>query len=64
MKANTQQAKIFGALAFARGINAPALDENMTEMLAGRQVGDKRTAKEMQAWISGWTQANLAAIAA
>ena len=64
MKANIQQAKAFGSLAFARGINATALDENMTEMLAGRKIGDSRTMKEIQAWISGWTQANLAAISA
>lgn len=60
-KPNIQQAKTLGTIAFARGINAPALDAAMMEMIAGRQVGDSRTAKEMRAWVAGWTAANLAA---
>ena len=60
-KANTQQAKTLGSIAFARGINAPALDSAMMEMISGRQVGDSRTMKEMRAWVAGWTQANLSA---
>jgi len=62
MQANTQAAKTFGAIAFAAGIKcAPCLDRNMMEMLKGRQLGDKRTAQELKAWLSGWHQANLAA---
>jgi hypothetical protein len=60
-KPNTQQAKTLGSIAFARGINAPALDSEMMKMIADRQVGDNRTMKEMRAWVSGWTAANLAA---
>ena len=61
-KANTQAAKAFGATAFAQGVKcAPALCGQLKALFAGRQVGDKRTAPEMQAWIAGWTQANLAA---
>jgi hypothetical protein len=62
MNANTQAAKAFGAIAFASGIKcAPCLDTNMMDMLKGRTVGDKRSAQEMKAWISGWTQASLSA---
>lgn len=61
--ANTQAAKTFGAIAFAMGIKcAPALCGSLKSMIAGRQIGDKRTAKEMKAWIAGWTEANLASI--
>lgn len=59
--ANTQAAKSFGAVAFAKGlICAPALDSDMRKLIAGREIGDKRTIQELKAWISGWTQANLA----
>lgn len=62
MNANTQAAKTFGAIAFASGIRcAPCLDGNMMDMLKGRTIGDKRSAQEMKAWISGWTQASLSA---
>lgn len=62
MNANTQAAKAFGAIAFASGIKcAPCLDANMMDMLKGRTIGDKRSAQEMKAWISGWTQASLSA---
>ena len=62
MNANTQAAKAFGAIAFASAIKcAPCLDTNMMDMLKGRTVGDKRSAQEMKAWISGWTQASLSA---
>lgn len=62
MNANTQAAKNLGAIAFASGIKcAPCLDGNMMDMLKGRTIGDKRSAQEMKAWISGWTQASLAA---
>ena len=62
MNANTQAANTFGAIAFASGIKcAPCLDGNMMDMLKGRMIGDKRSAKEMKAWISGWTQASLSA---
>jgi hypothetical protein len=30
------------------------------QMIAGRQVGDSRTIKELRAWVAGWTEANLA----
>ena len=61
-KPNTQQAKTFGSIAFARGIShAPALDSNMMEMLKGRKVGDPRSIPEMKAWSRGWHEANLAA---
>lgn len=61
--ANTQAAKTFGAIAFANGIKcAPALCGDMMAMIAGRQIGDKRTIKEMNAWVAGWTEANLANI--
>lgn len=57
---NTNTAKTFGAIAFANGIKcAPCLDSNMMELLVGREIGDKRTSKEMKAWIAGWTEANL-----
>jgi hypothetical protein len=59
-KANTQQAKTFGAIAFANNINASVLDKNFTDMLAGRQIGDKRNIPEMKAWIAGWTEAQVA----
>jgi hypothetical protein len=59
-KPNTQQAKTLGTIAFANGINAPALDSAMMQMIAGRQVGDSRTIKELRAWVAGWTEANLA----
>jgi hypothetical protein len=62
MTANIQAAKTFGAIAFASGIKcAPCLDKNMMDMLKGRMVGDKRSVKELKAWISGWTQASLSA---
>ena len=62
MNANTQAAKTFGESAFASGIKcAPCLDANMMDMLKGRMIGDKRSAQEMKAWISGWTQASLSA---
>ena len=62
MKANTQTAKTFGAIAFANGIKcAPALCKDLMAMFSGRQVGDKRTMQEMKAWIAGWTEANIAA---
>ena len=60
-KPNIQQAKTLGTIAFASGINAPALDSAMMEMLKGRQVGDPRNIPEMKAWTRGWTEANLAA---
>ena len=61
-QAQTQIAKTFGAIAFASGMKCvPALDANISTLLTGRQVGDKRTMKELKAWISGWTQANIAA---
>lgn len=60
-KAQTQACKVLGNIAFARGINAPALDPEMVKMIAGRQVGDKRTVKELRAWVAGWTEANVAA---
>jgi hypothetical protein len=57
---NTNTAKTFGAIAFANGIKcAPCLDSNMMALLVGREIGDKRTSKEMKAWIAGWTEANL-----
>ena len=61
-KPNVQAAKTFGAIAFAKGMQAvPALDADLLAMFAGRKVGDKRTIPEMKAWASGWHQANAAA---
>jgi hypothetical protein len=61
-KPNIDAAKAFGSIAFAQGMPAaPALDANMTEMMKGRQIGDKRTIPELKAWHRGWTEANLAA---
>lgn len=59
-KPNTQAAKTLGAIAFANGIYAPALDGALVAMFAGRPVGDSRTVAEMKAWIAGNTQARLA----
>jgi hypothetical protein len=59
MKAQTEHAKLLGMLAFAKGINAPALDSEMQELLKGRKVSDQRTVKELKAWMAGWTNANL-----
>jgi hypothetical protein len=61
-KPNVQAAKTFGAIAFAKGMQAvPAFDADLLAMLAGREVGDTRTIPEMKAWVSGWHQANAAA---
>jgi hypothetical protein len=60
-KANTQQAKTLGALAFARGVFAAALDGEMRKLQMGRAVGDARNVPELKAWIAGNTQARLAA---
>lgn len=59
---NTDQAKTFGAIAYAKGMKcAPALDADFMATLKGRQIGDKRTIPEMKAWHQGWMQANLSA---
>ena len=61
-KPNTTAAKALGAIAFAKGMpSSPALNQEMKNMLAGRNIGDKRTVPEMKAYISGWTQACLSA---
>lgn len=64
-KANTAAAKALGSIAFAQGRQCvPALCHGFMELIAGRPVGDKRTAAELKAWIAGWTEANLQAVAA
>jgi hypothetical protein len=64
-QANVAAAKALGAIAFARGAKCvPALCAGFMELIAGRDVGDKRTAVELKAWIAGWTEANLQAVAA
>ena len=63
--ADTARAKSLGKVAFDSGINcAPCLDRNMMNMLKGREIGDPRTIKEMKAWTTAWTTANLAAAVA
>ena len=60
--ANTTLAKSLGKAAFDSGVHcAPCLDRNMMDMLKGREIGDPRTIKEMKAWTTAWTTANLAA---
>ena len=54
-------AESYGIAAFEMGKPAvPALDENLMKMLEGLSVGQS-AADLMKAWVSGWTQANLAA---
>ena len=54
-------ARAFGSVAFANGSRAvPATDANLMNLLAGEPVGGAGS-KIMQAWLAGWTQANLAA---
>jgi hypothetical protein len=51
-----------GRNAFAAGIRcAPALDPTFCATLAGSPVGNPNTIRRMDAWIRGWTLANLAA---
>lgn len=59
-KHNTQTAKTLGAIAFARGAHcAPALDAEWVRLVAGREIGDRRTLADAKAWQAGWMQANL-----
>lgn len=61
-KANTQAAKTFGSIAFAKGLMcAPCMDQNMSDLMAGRQIGDPRSIPEMKAWTAGWIEASLVA---
>jgi hypothetical protein len=61
-KPNRAYTKTLGALAFARGIAcAPALDSTLATYMGSRQIGDTRSVPELKAWITGWTEASLAA---
>lgn len=61
-KANAEAAYWMGHIAFAQGIKcAPAMDRMFMSHIAGRPIGDPRTAKEMKAWAKGWALANLTA---
>lgn len=63
MQIKTDIAKILGNIAFAQGVKcAPCLDREFMDTLAGRQTGDPRTVPQMNAWIAGWTEANLASV--
>lgn len=54
-------ARAYGSIAFARGkMCIPATDKNCMDLLAGLPVGGGGV-KIMKAWVSGWTQACLAA---
>lgn len=56
---NTQAAKELGRSAFARGVKcAPALDADFRKTLSG--LSTKDTLAVLDAWIAGWTEANLA----
>ena len=63
-------AEQLGREAHAAGINsAPALDQRVIAMLAGRKVGETpdgsaTTAEILKAWSAGWHWANLEAGAA
>ena len=60
-KANVLGAKIRGNLAFAHGFRRiPAFDTEFTATFAGRKVGDPRTVPELDGWLAGWDEANLA----
>jgi len=60
--AKINAARAFGSVAFANGLMAaPAGDTNLMDLLAGEPVGGNGV-KIMQAWLSGWTQANLAGV--
>jgi hypothetical protein len=59
-KANIKAAEEFGRSSFRAGARCiAALDVPMMSMIHGRQVGDKRTAKELKAWNRGWVQESL-----
>jgi hypothetical protein len=61
LKPNINKATELGALAFKNGLKSvPAFDPELMKMIAGRQIGDKRTVPEMKAWQSGWHKANAA----
>lgn len=56
---DTQAAKELGRSAFARGVKcAPALDAEFCKTLSG--LSTKATIAVLDAWIAGWTEANLA----
>jgi hypothetical protein len=58
--ANIKAAEEMGRSSFRSGSRcASVLDVSFMSMIRGRQPGDKRTAKEMKAWIRGWTKESL-----
>jgi hypothetical protein len=59
-KPDVHHARALGGAAFARGIVCiPGRDPQLTSFMGRREIGDKRTAPELRAWISGWTAASL-----
>lgn len=53
-------ARALGSVAYAKGLMAvPGCDADLMALLAGESVG-RAGIKIMRAWVSGWTQANLA----
>ena len=68
MNAKTQilAAAVLGTAAFKKGIAcAPALDDDLRVLLAGRRigetpVGEASSVKIMSTWIENWIMASLA----
>lgn len=60
-KTKINAARAYGSIAFAKGaVCAPAADRDCMSLLVGEPVG-RAGVKILKAWMSGWTQACLAA---
>ncbi len=59
---NTLQAKALGSIAYAKGINAPALDKDFFDAYLGLGLKIGEGIDLLKAWGAGWTEANLAAL--
>jgi len=59
MDTSEYQAEILGEMAFKNGKEAtPSLDQKLMELLKGKQTGE--SAPLLEAWLKGWSKANLA----